>query len=235
MLVDNPLQQQHFAPYSSALDEFLNLELFAGPSNPSPGSSGSSPHSSPSNSFTGLPPTPPDFFSRQDDPFSLSPFFSIAAVFEEVRAKFATAPPSATTAAGYDFLDAYAQSTQMSSPDSTGSGSGSRSSGDSGASTLNSCSALSLPRAQVTSTRRWRGKEREQTSQHPLNDILGPRRLAADTQGVQEDVFQGETSATHKISARNFRVRRKGAFTLLSLLFVLSVLPSFLPQNFAAR
>ena len=86
---------------------------------------------SPSNSFSGLPPTLPDFFSRQDDPFSLSPFFSIAAVLEEEQAKFAAVPPSAATAVGYDSFGSCTQSNQMSKPDSSGSGSGSRSSGDS--------------------------------------------------------------------------------------------------------
>ena len=98
MLVDNPIQPQQFPPYQTSLEEFINFDLFPSSSNPTAGSSGSSPHSSPSNSFTGLPPTPPDFFSRQDDPFSPSPFFSIAAVLEEEQAKFAAVPPSATTA-----------------------------------------------------------------------------------------------------------------------------------------
>ena len=68
--------------------------------------------------------TPPNFFSRQDGPFS------IAAILEEEQAKFAAVPPCAATAVGYDFYGACTLSNQMSTPDSSGSGSGSRSSGD---------------------------------------------------------------------------------------------------------
>ena len=74
--------------------------------------------------------TAPDFFSRQDGPFSPCPFFSIAAILEEEQAKFAAVPPCAATAVGYDFYGACTLSNQMSTPDSSGSGSGSRSSGD---------------------------------------------------------------------------------------------------------
>lgn len=123
MLVDNPIQPQQFPPYQTSLEEFINFDLFPSSSNPTAGSSGSSPHSSPSNSFTGLPPTPPDFFSLQDAPLSPSPFFSLANLDEE-QSKLAAVPP-ATTAPGYDFLASYSQLTQMSSPGSSGSGSGS--------------------------------------------------------------------------------------------------------------
>ena len=98
------------------------MELFAGPSNPSAGSSGSSPRSSPSNSYTGLPPTPPEPFSINDISLSPSPFFTLSQ--EDDQSKLSTFVPPATTAAGYDFLSAYSQLTQMSSPESSGSGSG---------------------------------------------------------------------------------------------------------------
>ncbi|KAI0747170.1 hypothetical protein C8Q80DRAFT_1220319 [Daedaleopsis nitida] len=113
MLVDNPVQH-NFSPYTSSFEEYFNMDLFAGSSNPTAGSSGSSPRSSPSNSFTGLPPTPPEPFSLND--ITLSP----------------TLCPPATTTAGYDFLGSYPQLAQMSSPESSGSGSGAFSSaGDS--------------------------------------------------------------------------------------------------------
>ncbi|RPD55569.1 hypothetical protein L226DRAFT_524595 [Lentinus tigrinus ALCF2SS1-7] len=129
MLVDNPIQHNFSASYnSSSLDEFLNLELFGGSSNPTAGSSGSSPRSSPSNSFTGLPPTPPEPFSINDISLSPSPFFSIAQ--DDDMSKLNSFVPPAATTAGYDFLASYSQLAQMSSPESSGSGTFS-SSGDS--------------------------------------------------------------------------------------------------------
>ncbi|KAH9930486.1 uncharacterized protein BXZ73DRAFT_47651 [Epithele typhae] len=135
MLTDNPIQQSPYGSYNN-IEDFLNLDLFNGPSSNGAGSSGSSPHSSPSNSFSGLPPTPPsnEFFSLQDISYSPSPFFSLAQ--DDDQSKLASLLPPATTAAGYDFLAQYSHLTQMSSPDSSGSGSGSgsNSSGESPAS-----------------------------------------------------------------------------------------------------
>ncbi|EJF56557.1 hypothetical protein DICSQDRAFT_157861 [Dichomitus squalens LYAD-421 SS1] len=121
MLVDNPVQHS-FPSYNASFEEFFNMELFAGPSNPTAGSSGSSPRSSPSNSYTGLPLTPPEPFSINDISLSPSPFFTLSQ--EDDQSKLSTFVPPATTAAGYDFLSSYAQLTQMSSPESSGSGSG---------------------------------------------------------------------------------------------------------------
>ncbi|TFK89253.1 hypothetical protein K466DRAFT_487174 [Polyporus arcularius HHB13444] len=129
MLVDNPIQHTFSNPYNPSFEEFFNTELFGGSSNPTAGSSGSSPRSSPSNSFTGLPPTPPEPFSINDISLSPSPFFSIAQ--DDELSKLSSFVPPAT-AAGYDFLASYPQMTQMSSPESSGSGSGTfSSSGDS--------------------------------------------------------------------------------------------------------
>ncbi|KAM5538138.1 hypothetical protein V8D89_008192 [Ganoderma adspersum] len=127
MLVDNPVQHS-FAPYNPSFEDFFNMDLFAGPSNPTAGSSGSSPRSSPSNSYTGLPPTPPEPFPLLNDiALSPSPFFTLSQ--DDEQPKLSSIVPAATTAAGYDFLSAYAsQLTQMSSPESSGSGSGSFSS-----------------------------------------------------------------------------------------------------------
>ena len=127
MLVDNPVQHP-FAPYNPSFEDFFNMDLFAGPSNPTAGSSGSSPRSSPSNSYTGLPPTPPEPFPLINDlALSPSPFFTLSTLSQdEEQSKFSSIVPPATTAAGYDFLSSYAsQLTQMSSPGSSGSGMGS--------------------------------------------------------------------------------------------------------------
>lgn len=124
MLVDNAVQHS-FAPYNPSFEDFFNMDLFAGPSNPTAGSSGSSPRSSPSNSYTGLPPTPPEPFSLMNDiALSPSPFFTLSQ--DDEPSKLSSIVPPATTAAGYDFLSTYAsQLTQISSPESSGSGSGS--------------------------------------------------------------------------------------------------------------
>lgn len=124
MLVDNPVQHS-FAPYNPSFEDFFNMDLFAGPSIPTAGSSGSSPRSSPSNSYTGLPATPPEPFPLiHDIALSPSPFFTLSQ--DDEPSKLSSMVPSATTAAGYDFLSTYAsQFTQMSSPESSGSGSAS--------------------------------------------------------------------------------------------------------------
>ncbi|KAI1789464.1 hypothetical protein LXA43DRAFT_581247 [Ganoderma leucocontextum] len=129
MLVDNPVQLS-FASYNPSFEDFINMDLFAGPSNPTAGSSGSSPRSSPSNSYTGLPPTPPEPFALNDIALSPSPFFTLSQ--DDDHTKLSSVVPPATTAAGYDFLLSYAaQLTQMSSPESSGSGSFSSASADS--------------------------------------------------------------------------------------------------------
>ncbi len=128
MLVDNPIQH-NLASYNPSFEEFFDMDLFVGPSNPTAGSSGSSPSSSPSNSFTGLPPTPPEGFSLNDISLSPSPFFSLT--HEDEQAKMSTFVPPAT-AAGYDFLASYSQLVQTSSPESSGSGSGPGSGSSSG-------------------------------------------------------------------------------------------------------
>ncbi|KAI0634712.1 hypothetical protein C8Q77DRAFT_1053674 [Trametes polyzona] len=124
MLVDNPIQH-NFASYNTpTFEDFFNFDL-AGPSNQSPGSSGSSPHSSPSNSFAPL--TPPD--ARPMDEFSFAPesFFSLSQEDEHSKLSAFAVPPA--TAPGYDFL-ALPPMTQMCSPESSGSGSGSGSSSE---------------------------------------------------------------------------------------------------------
>ncbi|CCL98042.1 uncharacterized protein FIBRA_00036 [Fibroporia radiculosa] len=122
MLVDNPLQAGF--SHNPLFDDFLNLDLLNGPSAAS--SSGSSPRSdsSPSNSFSALPQTPPNPFMF-DMGSAVNPLlnFSLDDDFSKLDL------PAPLAAPGFDFLSAFtsAAATQMCSPDS-GSGSGSSSS-----------------------------------------------------------------------------------------------------------
>ncbi|KAI0371413.1 hypothetical protein BV20DRAFT_1051794 [Pilatotrama ljubarskyi] len=118
MLVDNPVQH-NFSSYTPAFEDFFNMDLLAGPSSQAPGSSGSSPHSSPSNSFVPL--TPPEIRPMDDFSFPSDSFFSLSQEDEQPKFSSFSVPPA--TAPGYDFL-ALPSINQMSSPESSGSGSG---------------------------------------------------------------------------------------------------------------
>ena len=270
MLVDNPIQHSFTPPYNPAsLDEFLNLELFGGSSNPIAGSSGSSPRSSPSNSFTGLPPTPPEPFSINVISLSPSPFFSISQ--DDDLSKMSSFVPPATTAAGYDFLASYSQMAQMSSPESSGSGTFS-SSGDSPGSIdpqlmhtpagekpasefdeeeegdeddfLNDHDDLqSIPEDHVLPQMKVGGKGKANRKGTVRDGGVTKRAVSVEKENKQPAMLsttsldpddwrptpeeykkmssKEKRQLRNKISARNFRVRRKGA----------SLLSSFVPPS----
>ncbi|KAH9887320.1 hypothetical protein C8Q73DRAFT_668825 [Cubamyces lactineus] len=119
MLVDNPVQH-NFTSYTPSFEDFFNMDLLAGPSNQAPGSGGSSPSSSPSNSFAPL--TPPEIRPMDDFSFPSESFFSFSPEDEQSKLSAFAVPPA--TAPGYDFLS-LSSINQMSSPESSGSGSGS--------------------------------------------------------------------------------------------------------------
>ncbi|KAJ3001903.1 hypothetical protein NUW54_g6146 [Trametes sanguinea] len=119
MLVDNPIQH-NFTSYQPSFEDFFNLDLLAGPSNNGTGSSGSSPHSSPSNSFVPL--TPPEVRPLDDFAYPSESFFSFAQEDEQSKLSAFSVPPA--TAPGYDFLS-LSQIQSLSSPESSGSGSNS--------------------------------------------------------------------------------------------------------------
>ncbi|KAI0336596.1 hypothetical protein GY45DRAFT_1332714 [Cubamyces sp. BRFM 1775] len=119
MLVDNPVQH-NFTSYTPSFEDFFNMDLLAGPSNQAPGSGGSSPSSSPSNSFAPL--TPPEIRPMDDFSYPSESFFSFSQDDEQSKLSAFAVPPA--TAPGYDFLS-LSSINQMSSPESSGSGSGS--------------------------------------------------------------------------------------------------------------
>ncbi|TCD63688.1 hypothetical protein EIP91_005093 [Steccherinum ochraceum] len=130
MQVDNPLNFNNF-PSQPAFEDFFNMDLLAGPSSGAASSSRSS-SSSPSNSFSPLPPTPPNAFPIQD-PISSNPFFNFLDDDFTITKVDPLAPPP-TTAAPFDFLGAFPPSSaalQSSSPESGGGAASSPSSGDS--------------------------------------------------------------------------------------------------------
>ena len=271
MLVDNPIQHSFTPSYNPAsLDEFLNLELFGGSSNPIAGSSGSSPRSSPYNSFTGLPPTPPEPWSINDISLSPSPFYPISQ--DDNLSKMSSFVPPATTAAGYDFLASYSQMAQMSSPESSGSGTFS-SSGDSPGSIdpqlmhtpagekpasefdeeeegdeddfLNDHDDLqSIPEDHVLPQMKVGGKGKANRKGTVRDGGITKRAASVEKKENKQPAMLSTTSLDpddwrptpeeykkmsskekrqlrNKISARNFRVRRKGA----------SLLSSFVPPS----
>ncbi|KZT07941.1 uncharacterized protein LAESUDRAFT_749161 [Laetiporus sulphureus 93-53] len=117
MLVDNPLPSGF--SLNSSFEDFFNMDLLGGPS-----SGGSSPRSdsSPSESFSNLPPTPPNLFesdSVMNQNVNEDSFFGFSLDdFSKLDI------PAPLAAPGFDFLGAFASAaTQLSSPDS-GSGSG---------------------------------------------------------------------------------------------------------------
>ncbi|CDO71137.1 hypothetical protein BN946_scf184845.g7 [Trametes cinnabarina] len=116
MLVDNPIQH-NFTSYQPSFEDFFNMDLLAGPSNNGTGSSGSSPHSSPSNSFVPL--TPPEIRPLDDFSIPSESFFSFAQEDEHSKLSAFAVPPA--TAPGYDFLS-LSQIQSLSSPESSGSG-----------------------------------------------------------------------------------------------------------------
>ncbi|OSD02615.1 hypothetical protein PYCCODRAFT_1459015 [Trametes coccinea BRFM310] len=119
MLVDNPVQH-NFTSYQPSFEDFFNMDLLAGSSNNGTGSSGSSPHSSPSNSFVPL--TPPEVRPLDDFSYPSESFFSFAQEDEQSKLSAFAVPPA--TAPGYDFLS-LSQIQSLSSPESSGSGSNS--------------------------------------------------------------------------------------------------------------
>ena len=120
MLVDNPLNFNY--PSQPAFEDFFNMDLLAGPSTGAPSSSRSS-SSSPSNTFSPLPPTPPNAFPTHDPTNSSHPFFNFMDD-EFCLAKVDPLAPPPTTAAPFDFLGAFSASTdaalQSSSPQAGG-------------------------------------------------------------------------------------------------------------------
>ncbi|EMD34636.1 hypothetical protein CERSUDRAFT_116811 [Gelatoporia subvermispora B] len=124
MLTDNP-QQQLFT-MGSAFEDFFHMELLTS-SNTASGSGGSSPGSSPSHTFSALPPTPPNVFPSQDISINPDSYFNFDLSDDFTKLDQFVAPPS--TSIGYDFLGAFtgASGLQTSSPESA-SGSGTYSS-----------------------------------------------------------------------------------------------------------
>ncbi|PCH44673.1 hypothetical protein WOLCODRAFT_139136 [Wolfiporia cocos MD-104 SS10] len=122
MLVDNPIPSG-FA-LNSAFEDFFNMEFFAGPSNAATSTTGGSPRSdaSPSNSFSTLPPTPPNAFlpdTAMDTTMSQFLDFPLDDDFSKLDL------PAPLAAPGFDFLGAFsaASATEISSPDSGSSAS----------------------------------------------------------------------------------------------------------------
>lgn len=128
MLVDNPLQSGF--SLNSSFEDFFNMDLLAGPSNTAgSSSSGSSPRSdgSPSGSFSGLPPTPPNPFVP-DVALNTNPYldFPLDDDFSKLDLPMPLAAP------GFDFMGAFSSAAaQMASPGDSGSGSSSSTSGTS--------------------------------------------------------------------------------------------------------
>ncbi|KAH9835462.1 uncharacterized protein C8Q71DRAFT_724750 [Rhodofomes roseus] len=128
MLVDNPLQSGF--SLNSAFEDFFNMDLLAGPSNAAgSSSSGSSPRSdgSPSESFTGLPPTPPNPYVP-DVALNSHPYldFPLDDDFSKLDLPMPLAAP------GFDFMSAFSSAAaQMASPGDSGSGASSSTSGTS--------------------------------------------------------------------------------------------------------
>lgn len=114
MLVDNPLNFNF--PAQPAFEDFFNMDLLAGPSSGAASSSRSS-SSSPSNTFSPLPPTPPNDFLVHEP--STNPFFNFLEDEFNVTKVDPLAPPP-TTAAPFDFfgvLSSSAAALQSSSPE----------------------------------------------------------------------------------------------------------------------
>lgn len=123
MLVDNPLLSGF--SLNSSFEDFFNLDLLTSSNATGSSSSGSSPRSdgSPSGSFSGLPPTPPNPFVP-DVALNPNPYldFPLDDDFSKLDLPMPLAAP------GFDFLGAFSHAAaQMTSPDS-GSGSSSTSS-----------------------------------------------------------------------------------------------------------
>ncbi|KAH9932311.1 uncharacterized protein B0H18DRAFT_987531 [Fomitopsis serialis] len=128
MLVDNPLQSGF--SLNSSFEDFFNMDLLAGPSHAAgSSSSGSSPRSdgSPSDSFSGLPPTPPNPY-MPDVALNSNPYldFPLDDDFSKLDLPMPLAAP------GFDFMGAFTSAAaQMASPSDSGSGASSSTSGTS--------------------------------------------------------------------------------------------------------
>ncbi|PIL28211.1 hypothetical protein GSI_09623 [Ganoderma sinense ZZ0214-1] len=230
--------------HDPSFEDFFNMDLFAGPSNPTAGSSGSCPRSSPSNSYTSLPPTPPELFFDDDDQSKLSivmplqplqldatsfrpsadsqvyqpssptplsssptsitlspsPFLTLSQ--DNDQSKLSIVPP-ATTAAGYDFLSAYAsQLTQVSGAESSGSVSFSGVSADSPSIDPQ---LMHTPVASRASISRMLGRKATKSTPSSDNDDWRPA-----PEEYKKMSSKGKRQLRNKISARNFRVGRAG-------------------------
>ncbi|KAI0945105.1 hypothetical protein AcV7_001735 [Taiwanofungus camphoratus] len=127
MLVDNPLQSSF--SLNSAFEDFFNMDLLAGPSNTATASGGSSPRSSPSNTYSTLPPTPPNPF-LPDMTSGANPYLNFSLDDEFAKLDHFAEPLAAP---GFDFLSAFmgVGANQISSPESASGSGGSSSVGDS--------------------------------------------------------------------------------------------------------
>ncbi|KAF9811488.1 hypothetical protein IEO21_06572 [Rhodonia placenta] len=124
MLVDNPLQSG--ISMSSAFEDYFNMDLLAGPSDAATNSSGSPrSDSSPSNTFSTLPPTPPN--PLLDSAMQPSPFydFSLDDDFSKIDL------PAPLAAPGFDFFGAFSTAAAQICNSGGGSGNASSSSGSS--------------------------------------------------------------------------------------------------------
>ncbi|KAJ8468485.1 hypothetical protein ONZ51_g9615 [Trametes cubensis] len=262
MLVDNPVQPS-FTSYTPSFEDFFNMDLLAGPSNQAPGSGGSSPSSSPSNSFAPL--TPPEIRPMDDFSFPSESFFSFSQEDEQSKLSAFAVPPA--TAPGYDFLS-LSSINQMSSPESSGSGSGSGHSSEAVDSPVGIDPQLvGTPAASKAASEFDEEEEGEDEDQYdemqtiPEDMVIAPlkvggkgksnrkgtvreggivKRSASAAEKKENAKPTGLLSTTstepddwrpspeeykkmsskekrqlrNKISARNFRVRRKGKYTL---------------------
>ncbi|THH30208.1 hypothetical protein EUX98_g3992 [Antrodiella citrinella] len=117
MQVDNPLNFNF--PSHPAFEDFFNMDLLAGPSSGAASSSRSS-SSSPSNTFSPLPPTPPNEFMAHEP--STNPFFNFLDDDFNTTKIDPLAPPPATSAP-FDFLGAFPSAAELQSS-SPGAGAG---------------------------------------------------------------------------------------------------------------